>query len=118
MVETTVSSDGMAAREISLRDYLAGHVLRSAMLHFEQAVGPWVKVKVLAHFGASADEDSLAQEHAARVAGLKKETADLESEQATLKKVRTPGAPPSPAFGTVLSQHGALCVCLWISSGV
>jgi hypothetical protein len=40
----------MAAMDISLRDYLGGHVLRKAMLHFEDAMGPWVKAEVRAYF--------------------------------------------------------------------
>jgi len=36
--------------ELPLRDYLGGHVLRKAMLRFEDAMGPWVKAEVKAFF--------------------------------------------------------------------
>jgi hypothetical protein len=56
--------------ELPLRDYLAGHVLRKAMLLFEGAMGPWVKAEVKAHFcvklGIAADDDDrVAAEHEA-----------------------------------------------------
>ena len=36
--------------ELSLRDYLAGHVLRKGMWLFEDAMGPWVKEHAKLHF--------------------------------------------------------------------
>jgi hypothetical protein len=56
--------------ELALRDYLAGHVLRKAMLLFEDAMGPWVKAEVKAHFCvklgiADGDDDRVAAEHEA-----------------------------------------------------
>jgi hypothetical protein len=56
--------------ELLLRDYLAGHVLRKAMLLFEDAVGPWVNAEVKAHFCVKlgitdGDDDRVAAEHEA-----------------------------------------------------
>jgi tetratricopeptide (TPR) repeat protein len=58
--------------ELPLRDYLGGHVLRKAMLLFEDAVGPWVKAEVEAHFNrklviAPDDDDHSAAEDDATI---------------------------------------------------
>ena len=60
----------MAAMDISLRDFLGGHVLRKAMLHFEDAIGPWVKDEVREHFNRKLaippdEDDRLAAEYEA-----------------------------------------------------
>jgi len=53
--------------EIPLRDYLSGHVLRTAMVLFEDALGPWVKEETEAHFHRTApgESDRIAAEHEA-----------------------------------------------------
>jgi ABC-type nitrate/sulfonate/bicarbonate transport system substrate-binding protein len=56
--------------ELPLRDYVAGHVLRKAMMLFEDAMGPWVKAEVKKHFCvklgiADGDDERVAAEHEA-----------------------------------------------------
>eukprot|EP00037_Helgoeca_nana_P005517 m.52207 g.52207 ORF g.52207 m.52207 type:complete len:1215 (+) comp16504_c0_seq1:381-4025(+) len=43
--------------EISLREYLTGHVLRSGMRAFEDALKPWVKTTVRTHFASKHEDD-------------------------------------------------------------
>ena len=58
--------------ELSLCNYLAGHVLRKAMLLFEDAMGPWVKEHAKLHFCNKFqldldDDDRVAADYAAVV---------------------------------------------------
>ena len=58
--------------ELSLCNYLAGHVLRKGMLLFEDAMGPWVKEQARLHYcnklKLDPDDDArVATEHAAAV---------------------------------------------------
>jgi hypothetical protein len=62
------STSPIAAMELPLRDYLGGHVLRKAMLIFEDTMGPWVKAEVKAHFdrkleGSPDNDDRRTAEH-------------------------------------------------------
>ena len=72
--------------ELALRDYLAGHVLRKAMLLFEDAMGPWVKAEVKAHFCvklgiADGDDDRVAAEHEAALKAHDAKVATLVARQ-------------------------------------
>ena len=58
--------------ELSLRNYLAGHILRQSMLLFEDAMGPWVKEQARLHLCNKFqldlhEDDRLASDHAAAV---------------------------------------------------
>jgi hypothetical protein len=72
--------------ELPLRDYLAGHVLRKAMLLFEDTVGPWVKAEVKAHFCvqlgvADGDDERVAAEHEAALKAHDAKVATLVARQ-------------------------------------
>jgi len=57
--------------ELSLRNYLVGHILRKGMLFFEDAMGPWVKEQARLHycnkFQLDLDDDRVAADYAAAV---------------------------------------------------
>jgi hypothetical protein len=58
--------------ELSLRNYLAGHILREGMLLFEDAMGPWVKEQARLHYRNKFqldpdDDDRVAADYAAAV---------------------------------------------------
>lgn len=75
----------MAGDELSLREFLAGHLLRDGMLRFEDAMGPWVKAKAAAHFGTTPEEEAAVRDHAARVVAHTVESAEIVAKQANLK---------------------------------
>jgi hypothetical protein len=68
--------------ELTLRDYLGGHVLRKAMLIFEDSMGPWVKEEVKTHFSVTClidpdYDDLVAAEHEAALEAHDAEMARL-----------------------------------------
>eukprot|EP00037_Helgoeca_nana_P028593 m.336954 g.336954 ORF g.336954 m.336954 type:complete len:1349 (+) comp27789_c0_seq9:223-4269(+) len=77
------------AVELTLRDYVLGHVLRTGMLQFEGVMGPWVKEKVrefvwAAHPNDQADEARAADEHTAAVTAHRTELERLTARVAAL----------------------------------
>ena len=64
--------------ELSLRNYLAGHVLRKGMWLFEDAMGPWVKEQAKLHYGNKLqldpdEDDRLAADYAVALSVHEKE---------------------------------------------
>lgn len=78
--------------EMLLRDYLGGHVLRTAILRFEDAMGPWVKEQVQTYFHGlhptwATDDARAAAEHAAATDAAKAELARLDERHAVLDRL-------------------------------
>eukprot|EP00037_Helgoeca_nana_P010146 m.89249 g.89249 ORF g.89249 m.89249 type:complete len:1740 (+) comp20041_c0_seq2:179-5398(+) len=80
--------------ETTLREYLVGHVLRTALFTFE-ALGPWVKARVRERYPPSPEEAARLEEHRlllqdwqARVTKLKADRAEVETEFKTCPKER------------------------------
>ena len=64
--------------ELSLRNYIAGHVLRKGMWLFEDAMGPWVKEQAKLHYGNKRqldpdEDDRLAADYAVALSVHEKE---------------------------------------------
>jgi hypothetical protein len=70
---------------MTLRDYLAGHVLRKAFLLFEETMGPWVKAEVKAHYYRKLEiapgDDRMTAEHEALLRVRDVEIASLVARQ-------------------------------------
>eukprot|EP00035_Acanthoeca_spectabilis_P018108 m.382793 g.382793 ORF g.382793 m.382793 type:complete len:186 (+) comp16724_c1_seq9:540-1097(+) len=73
--------DDLPPMEIALLDFLAGHVLRTALLLFEAAMGPWVKATMQQHF----PDDPI---NVAEAAALEKQRCDLSRLQSELSAQR------------------------------
>eukprot|EP00035_Acanthoeca_spectabilis_P018106 m.382777 g.382777 ORF g.382777 m.382777 type:complete len:186 (+) comp16724_c1_seq6:394-951(+) len=50
IAEADHDPDNLPPMEITLLDFLAGHMLRTALFQFEDAMGPWVKATMQQHF--------------------------------------------------------------------
>jgi hypothetical protein len=74
----------MAERtEVPLKEYLAGHVLRTAFFIFE-AIGPWVKAKVQERFPVTEEETARRAQHSDAVEAWEARTAELNEKAALL----------------------------------
>eukprot|EP00036_Acanthoecidae_sp_10tr_P021075 CAMPEP_0206329808 /NCGR_PEP_ID=MMETSP0106_2-20121207/23384_1 /ASSEMBLY_ACC=CAM_ASM_000206 /TAXON_ID=81532 /ORGANISM="Acanthoeca-like sp., Strain 10tr" /LENGTH=1429 /DNA_ID=CAMNT_0053762527 /DNA_START=453 /DNA_END=4741 /DNA_ORIENTATION=- len=71
--------------QIRLVDYLAGHCLRTALMAFEDAVGPWVKRVLAGHYPPTAKDAQQAADADARRRSKADRRAKLESQLHSLE---------------------------------
>jgi len=64
-----------SAIRVRLVDYLAGHSLRTALMAFEDALGPWVKLEMAKHFRDISDDAQRANDKSAAAVVLESSAA-------------------------------------------
>jgi len=79
-----VSDTASTSTQVRLVNYLAGHCLRTALMAFEDVLGPWVKSMMEKHFADTPDDLQRASEYAATVATASAAAADKQKHRAEL----------------------------------